>query len=717
MNPKTNDKHTAFARKRVVRLRTLTLFLTAFMAVIAARLFYIQVISHDRYQSMARQQYERKVALEAERGIIFDRNGNKLAVNLMNYSFAADPNFMSEKDKDRVAENFMSAFPKSGTNYRKLLGKKTSFVWLERRVDAAQASKILDSVPGLIRLQSLRRYYPYGKSAAAIVGVTDIDNQGVGGIELSQDEKLAGINGWSILQADARGRLIPNPEYPHQEPVNGKNIILTVDANYQVIALQELERSIREYEADEGMVIILAPKTGEILAMVHSPVQDPNSREQFSLATLRNRVITDLYEPGSTFKAFSAVAAIEENIVTPDEPIFCENGKIKVYNHTIHDSKKHGMLTFTQVVEQSSNIGIIKAAQKLGADKLYQYARAFGFGNETGIDLVGEVKGTLRHPKDWSGLSLPMISIGQEIGVTALQMINAYAAIANGGALNKPYIIRAVTDPLTQLTEEREPQTIRTIASASTMAKVSRMLQQVVVSGTGRRVQISGVDIAGKTGTAQRVQHGQKGYAKGEYNASFVGYFPAHDPQLTFLVIVNNPRKSIWGETSAALTARAIIEKILNTDDDFARTINRVIAEADTAGWKNTGKDPSLPDVRYMTVDAARSLLDDLDIAYQMKGAGDLVVDQQWTYNAKKEKILILTYGKQYSAIDPGLADNKSVRVPDVRGLSMRRAVNELYQTGIEVKIRGNGFVIAQSPAAGSRVQTGAACVIQCRVD
>ncbi len=717
MNPKPADNQDSFRRKRIVRMRTLTLLMSAVMTVIAGRLFYVQIVSHSKYQDMARQQYERKIKLEAERGVIYDRNMNKLAVNLLNYSFAADPNFMPEKEKDLVAENFMRVFPKSKTDYRKLLSRKSSFVWLERQVTEQQARKINDSVRGLIKLQSLRRHYPYGRAAAPILGVTDVDNQGIGGIELSKEEVLSGKHGWSILQADARGRLIPNPEYPHQEPVNGKNIVLTIDANYQVIALQELERSIKEYDADEGMVIILSPKTGEILAMTHSPVQDPNNRERFDLASLRNRIITDVYEPGSTFKAFSAVAAIEENVVSPNEKIFCENGQIKLYNHIIHDSKRHGTMTFTQVVEQSSNIGIIKTAQKLGTDKLYQYVRAFGFGNETGVDLDGEVKGRLSHPKNWSGLSLPMISIGQEIGVTALQLINAYAAIANGGALNRPFVIRTVIDPLTQLTEEYEPQTIRTIASRGTMTKVSRMLQQVVISGTGRRVQISGVDIAGKTGTAQRVQQGQKGYAKGEYNASFVGFFPVHDPQLTFLVIINNPRKSIWGETSAALTARAIIEKILNTNDDFARTINRVIAEADTLSRGGKNETDGLPDVRYMSVDAAKDLLEELDVAYQLKGAGELVVDQQWTMSPKKEKTLILTCGQQYSGVDKDLLDKKSLRIPDVRGMSIRLAVNRLYQSGIEVKIKGNGFVIAQSPAAGSRVHPGALCVIQCKAD
>lgn len=708
----------AFKRKRIVRLRTMTFLMTLMMVVIAVRLFYIQIVARERYLAMARQQYERKIVEEAERGIIYDRNGNKLAVNLMNFSFAADPNFMREEDKDRVAENFRRVFSKSKAHYRQLLSRKTSFVWLERRVDAALADKINDSIRGLIKLQSLRRYYPYGKATAPVVGVTDIDNKGIAGIERDQNEVLAGVNGWSVLQADAWGRLIVDPEYPHQPPRNGKNVILTIDANYQVIALQELEQAVKEYEADDGMAIILSPKTGEVLAMAMTPVQDPNQRENFNIALLRNRLISDVYEPGSTFKAFSAVAALEEQIATPDEKIFCNNGQIRLYNHIIHDSKKHGWLTFTQVVEQSSNIGIIKTVQKIAPEKFYVYLRDFGFGSETGIDLSGEVSGTLSRPVNWSGLSLPMISIGQEISVTALQLINAYAAIANGGALNRPYIVRAVVDPLTRQMVEKTPQTFRPIASRATMNKVTAMLRQVVVAGTGRRVQIAGVDIAGKTGTAQRVREGQKGYAQGEYNASFVGFFPVQDPQMAFLVIIGNPRKSIWGETSAALTARAMIEKIINSNDETAKTINRIIAE-------NTGEGASAaspadiqhPDVRYMTREAAVRLLEEMDIAYQIKGTGDRVIEQNWAQGPKNERQVLLTLGSQYSPVDPELHSKSSVRVPDVRGLSLRQAINELYQSGIDVKVRGNGFVIAQSLKAGSKVPAGTTCVLQCRVD
>ncbi|MBL7958936.1 transpeptidase family protein [bacterium] len=706
-----------FVKKRVTRLRTIAVFFVLLAIGVVIRLFMIQMVNTSTYQLLAKRQYERRVTLDAERGVIYDRNMNKIAVNLINYSFAADPSFMKETDKDKVAENFASVFKKPKSEYRKLLSKSTAFVWLERRVSEMTARQINDSIRGLIKLQSLRRHYPYGKSAASILGFTNIDNQGSSGIELDQESALGGLDGWAILQADAIGRLRPNPDYPHQEPKNGRNIQLTIDMNYQTIAYQELEKTVTDYDADDGMVIIMAPGTGEILAMVNYPGFDPNTPEKYNSSNLfRNRAVTDLYEPGSTFKAFSAVAALEERVRKPEDRINCENGQIKLYNQIIHDSKKHGTLTFTEVVQKSSNIGIIKTTQLLGEEKLYQYVRAFGFGNETGIDLEGEIRGELKHPTTWSGLTLPMISIGQEVGVTALQMANAYSAIANGGSLYKPFVIQSIIDPSNDVkTVLFEPQFIRSIASKETMTSVAGMLREAVVGGTGQRAQIKGVEVAGKTGTAQKIEQGSRTYSKDKFTASFAGFFPVKNPQLVFLVIVNNPRKSIWGEASAATTARAIVEKIINSSDAFAKSINRVMAELEQDSTLE--KNGLTPDVKYLTTETAKNILDKLELPYRFIGAGDMVADQAWDFDGGK-KVLLLKTGSQLTVSEAQLSDESNgpvKRVPDVRGMSVRMAMNRLYEAGIDVKIKGSGFVIAQYPRAGKGIKSGERCVIQCR--
>ncbi len=709
-----NQIQDPFIRKRVVRLRTVTLGFVLVAVIIAAKLFHVQLINRDVFELMAKRQYERRVTLDAERGTIYDRNMNKIAVNLINYSFAADPSFMEESDKDRVAENFARVFSKPKSQYRALLSRKSAFVWLERKVSESAGRQIADSIKGLIKLQTLRRHYPHGRAAAALVGFTNIDNEGVSGLELQYQAGLGGENGWAILQADALGRLLPNPDYPHKAPVDGKDMVLTIDINYQTIALEELEKSVQEYDADDGMVVIMAPKTGEILAMVNYPSFDPNAPEKANPSHIRNRAITDIYEPGSTFKAFSAVAALEEKVRNPDDRIYCENGQMKVYNHIIHDSKKHGTLTFTEVVEKSSNIGIIKTTSLLGSDRFYQYVRAFGFGNETGVDLDGELKGQLKHPTTWSGLSLPMISIGQEIGVTALQLANAYSAIANGGQLNRPFLVRHLTDRESNHYDEKEPLVSRSVASAETMHKVSKMLREVVMSGTGRRVQIKGVEIAGKTGTSQKVEQGSRTYSRDHYTASFAGFFPVENPQLVFLVIINNPRKSIWGEASSAVTARHIIEQIIHSSDDFARTINRVMAEQ-TMDSTAANPEDLAPDVKYLTVEAAGHLLDKLNIEYRVKGSGDMVVDQSWIEKKSGERVLTLTTGQAAhdAQNDP---DRKGyVRVPDVRGLSLRMAINRLYESGIGVRLKGSGYVVAQYPRPGSSLRNGETCVLQCK--
>ncbi len=713
VDPSHNPERDPFLRKKIVRLRTVTLGFVLLCAVVVGRLFVVQWIDRSDYQLLARRQYERQVTLDAERGTIYDRNMNKIAVNLINYSFAADPSFMEEADKDRVAENFARVFHKPQSEYRKLLARKNAFVWLERKVPDMLADKIRHDVKGLIRLQSLRRYYPYGKAAAALLGFTNIDNVGVSGLEMQFQSELGGENGWAILQADALGRLQPSPDYPHKDPVNGRDAVLTIDIHYQTVALQELEKAVREYEADEGMAVILAPRTGEVLAMANYPAFDPNAPEKANPALFRNRVITDLYEPGSTFKAFSAVAALEEKVRDPDERIFCENGQIKLFNHIIHDSKKHGTLSFTQVVQKSSNIGIIKTALELGSDRLYQYVRAFGFGNETGVELDGEVKGMLKHPTQWSGLTLPMISIGQEIGVTALQLANAYGAIANGGRLNRPYVLQCFTDKSGRRYEEKGPQAVRTVASRETMTTVSTMLKEAVEGGTGRRVQIKGVEIAGKTGTAQKVEQGSRSYSREHFNASFVGFFPVRDPQLVFLVIISNPRRSIWGEASAAVTARQILEQILNAPDDVARAINRILAEE--AMEKDLRKDDAGPDVRYLSVDAAVNILERLQVEYRVSGKGDMITNQQWTWDEKtQQRVLFLATGPRKS----GPSDEAKpgyIRLPDVRGLSLRMAMNRLHESGIGVKIKGSGYVVAQYPRPGSSMRIGDPCLLQCR--
>ncbi len=699
-------------KRKASRLLFLTVSLLVWSLILIIRLVQVQVVDHAEYEHMAKRQYERRVKVEAERGTIYDRNKNKLVVNLINYSFAADPHMMAERHKPILSAQMARLFQKPNVDYQAKLQKNTSFVWLERRVPQSLADRVPDSIRGLIRLQSLRRQYPYSAAAGQLLGFTDIDQKGLSGIEQSLDDELAGRDGWAILQADALGRLHPSPDYPHEDPIHGNHVTLTIDAYYQSVAYTELTKTVDEYRADDGMVIIMNPRTGEILAMAYAPGFDPAFPEKASPAVFRNRAITDMYEPGSTFKAITAAAALEEGVVQPDELLNCENGVLTIYGHRIHDSKKHGTLSFAQVVSKSSNIGTIKVAQRLGPDRLFQYVRAFGFGTETGVDLEGEIPGDLKFPTDWSGLSLPMISIGQEVGVTALQLANAYGAIANGGTLMRPYIVRTVESPDGTILLQNEPRVIRTVASRAAMTKVASMLEGVVETGTGRRASIEGVHMAGKTGTAQKIENGK--YATDKFTASFVGFFPANQPQLVFLVIVNNPRKSIWGEVSAAVTARSIVEKIINSGDDYARQIHRAMAAAEP----QESPIQDIPNLAYLTVEAATNVLHKLAIDFDVVGEGDMVVGQEWTGDAGQRRVILrTTTSLQESEMgEANLSkDKQSRRVPDVRGLSVRMAINKMHAEGLDVKVRGSGFVMNQLPAPGSRLPEGTACVLHCR--
>ena len=419
------------------RIYIIVIGLILFWIVLEVRLFGIQVERHDFYVRHSQLQSSKKINLSARRGTIYDRAGEQLATNLIHYDLGVD--LQRVKNRRRIARKFSAVFKKSTEHYLRRMKTKSDFTYLERKVPESEMIRLKNiSDPGFVKIKGFRRFYPYGKYGSQLLGFTNIDDKGIAGLEMQFENQLKGKNGWTFLLADARRRFGYHVDFPQVLPEPGNDIILTIDKNIQTIVEDELDQGVRDYNAKFGMAVLMNPTTGEVLAMASSPGFNLNKPENSTTAQRRNRVITDIFEPGSTFKIFPAAILLQENLKKPNDIVFCENGSYKYHNHVVHDSKKHGWLSFNKVIELSSNIGMVKLSSNIPNNTFYRYLRNFGFDSETGINLIGEASGMLTKPSQFSGLSKGVISFGQEIGVTAIQILTAFSAIVNGGELMHP---------------------------------------------------------------------------------------------------------------------------------------------------------------------------------------------------------------------------------------------------------------------------------------
>ncbi len=697
------------------RFFTLKLGFALFFVVIAARLIQIQLIEGPKFQAIARKQYEQTVVLPAVRGNIYDRNGNVLASNSVFVSFAADPKVVGDKADD-IARQFSAAFGKSRAFYLAKLQSVTSsgapkrFVWLERRVLAEIAKRIESyKLVGVVVVDEPKRLYHYDDVAGTLIGFTDVDNKGISGLEVEFDEYLRGKNGSVVMQRDGLGRARASVDYPRLEPRDGSSLTLTIDLAYQSIIEEELKRGVSSNKAAAGLAVMLNPKTGEILAMANVPGINPNDLNSYDVNAARNRVVTDVFEPGSVFKVVTASAAYENNLVTPEKKFYAEHGSFAVQvsnrgkKRKITDTHPYDWLTFQEAIEVSSNIVMAKIGPTIGPDRLYVQARNFGFGIPSGIELPGEVRGKLKKPQEWSGTSLQTMAYGYEVAVTPIQLVSAYAAVANNGIMMKPFIISRIKDMNGETIVEQRPQVIRRVISVQTAALLTRAFEGVVERGTAKEAGIQGVRIAGKTGTSKKVIEGK--YELGTYTGSFVGYFPADDPQVVCLVMIDNPRGgAYYGGIISAPIFRSIAERIINTSGRFTKK-----------PLPSEGPQPkngiSVPDVRTLQVVIASRLLESHGLKIQTVGTGDIVVRQvpEPGKRLEKDDVVQLVLNETGAATAGG-----SVTVPDVRGMSLRRAINRLVVDDFDIKVRGSGVVVGQIPAAGKKIQAGAAIQLVC---
>ncbi len=548
------------SRKRAVVIITIISF---GFVVILFRLINLMILDHVKLSGRASQQYIREKTLTPQRGVIWDRNMKEMATNIETDSLYAVPSNI--RDTGNLSAKIAPIIKVSAGEINKLLVKKKekSFTWLSRRMDM-ETSKKLNVLREPIKEGEIgfvtepKRYYPKGQTASHILGFANIDDKGIAGLELVYNDYLKGEVKSVSVGMDARGKSLVSDV---KETVPGNNILLTVDEGLQYIVERELTNAMEERKAKAAVAIMMNPMTGEILALANRPTYDPNFPSAADGEEKRNRAITDLYEPGSTMKSILASAAIEEKAVRLNNMFDVSKGSITVGGKTIHDVHRHGVLTFQEVIKKSSNVGAVKIGMRLGATKYYEYMKRFGFGEKTGVDFPGETRGILRNVKNWSGTSLAAMSIGQEIGITPLQMLRAYSAIANGGVLMKPYIVSEIISPDGKAIKRNSPAEERRVISKATAATLRDILKTVVEEGgTAQKANVKGNLVAGKTGTAQIFDPKTGHYSKNRFVSSFVGFAPADNPKVALIVVVYEPTGETYGGLVAAPVFKNIIE-------------------------------------------------------------------------------------------------------------------------------------------------------------
>jgi cell division protein FtsI (penicillin-binding protein 3) len=526
------------------------------------RLFSLQVLQAEELTARADRQHRKTVTVEGGRGGIYDRQGNPLAINMDVPSVFGVP--ASLENPSGVARDLARVLHIRADEIERKLKQERSFVWIARKVDPEQGRSLEHlSLDGIGTVLEGRRFYPKGPLLAHVLGFAGMDGQGLEGIERRYESFLRGEKQLVVLQRDALGRTVFPKGLNEQAPAAGHTIMLTIDEVIQYITEKELDEAVAASKAKGGIAIVMEPRTGAILALAVSPKFDPNTVKGISADRWRNRALTDAYEPGSTMKVFIAAAALEEKVMEPGTMVYAENGRMTVANTVIHDHEKSGWITFAQVIQKSSNIGAAKTAMALGEERAYRYLRAFGFGERTEIDLPGEAAGLVKEPKDWGRRSLASIAIGQEIGVTALQLVTAASAVANGGWLMKPYVVSDIRSSQGQVVAQLGPQVRRRPISAETARTLTGIMEGVVTNGTGSRAAVPGFRVAGKTGTAQKIDPQTGAYSSTLFVGSFTGFVPAEDPRLAIVVIVDEPHAEAWGGVVAAPVFRKIAEQAL----------------------------------------------------------------------------------------------------------------------------------------------------------
>ncbi len=657
---------------KTARIAIIILGITLWSFSILIRLVQLQVFEHKSFVQLATQRQQVRRSILAPRGIIYDSHMDELATSVTVSTAVAEPRRM--QNISLAAQNLAAILD---LNRRELLSRmmdpaRQTFMILKRRIDPEAEKRIEElGIDGVYFVDESMRAYPNRELACHVLGFVNMNGDAGYGIEQQYDKELQGKEGLFSFDIDARRRKFRvNVDKP---PVQGHSLVLSIDRSIQYIADRELASGVDKAQAKAGTAIVMESDTGRILALSNYPQFNCNTYNEYEPDAWRNRAISDVFEPGSTFKVVVATAALEAGLTRPDELIDCQMGSITIGRHVFHDHKGYGLLSFSQILEFSSNVGAAKLGLRLGQQRLYEALRNFGFGSKSGVDLPGEIVGLVRDWHDWSGLSIGAISFGQEVGVTSIQILTAINAIANGGYRVRPSIVDRIIDEKGDLVSVHTPERER-IMSPKTAEAVSSAFEGVVLRGTGRRAALEGYRAAGKTGTAQKIVDGR--YSSNKYVASFIGFAPLPHPRLTILVQIDEPKGIHYGGDVCAPFFQKIAQEALLQ--------------------RRVPPDPNLP------LPTLKPMVADASSEDYLPDAVELLPPSAGNYS--------IAEGQQDAISVP--VGGEMVVLPDFRGLGKRIVMDRCMDLGIHIQSNGSGVAVFQSPMPGTKIPLGATCSV-----
>lgn len=694
------------------------------VAAICLRLVYLQIFCYGDFQHRAQHQQQRSFDLSPKRGIIYDRAGRELAMSIQ-----VDSAFVVPTEAPDLPNTLSLISRITGDDPRVLLADcraHKTFCWVARKADAETIERIKAlNLQGIHFQKEPKRFYPKRELAAQVLGYVGTDDQGLSGLEREFNDELRGTPGRLMISVDARKRWYASVE---KQPEAGDNLVLTIDQNIQYVAERELERAMEETKAMAGTVIVENPHTGEILALANRPTFNPNIKKEIRPEALKNRAVSDVYEPGSTFKIVTVSAALNEQLTRPDEVFDCQMGSIVINGMRIHDHTPLGLLPVSDIIAHSSDVGAIKIALRLGDERFYKYIRAFGFGQQTGIELPGETRGLTKPVERWSKVSIGAISMGQEIGISPLQLISLVSTIANDGVRVPPRIVAGTMLPQnTPQTISFQPAAGTRVISTLTAAQMRQMLQGVVLHGTGRKALLEGYSSAGKTGTAQKVDPATGAYSKTKYVASFAGFAPVNNPQIAVAVILDSAVGLHQGGQVCAPVFQRIMQQVLEymrVPHDVELPPSRQVLLA-RRNASDANLDESSPDHLGTALDIA----DSSDASGVSAIAKPAPIGSKVVPAAMKEPIQQAVIGVGAQATKPPASTGASspaangtvvidveeggIEVPSFIGKSVRAALESAEDAGLDLDAIGSGTAREQSPLPGSRVAAGSRIVVR----
>lgn len=707
------DERTAILSRMFIVLGLILLIPCA----LGFQLIRINYVEGDELRELWSKQAVDQIPIPAQRGNIYDANGTLLATNAVDYKLAFDPKVtvngkagVPKEQVEQLITKLSALTKKSSSYYRTKINSapaRSRYIVLENNLSvlAKDQVKALD-VAGVILEENYRRKYTFGTLAAHTLGFVNHETNGRIGLEAYYNEELKGEDGVRQVRRDPFNRIFEYVGAPKKLPRNGYSLHTTIDAYLQAILEDELKAGVDKHLANYGTGIILDPKTGAIKALANYPTFDPNYPGSNNEENRRNFAISDMIEPGSTFKLVTAIAAVEQGVVNFDEVFETpDNGEVVIHDLVLRDHDPLGDLTFEEVIQKSSNVATAEIAMRMDKEVFYQYARNMGFGSSTNIDLIGEVEGRLAKPYEWSLVTLPWMSHGYEIQTTPLQIAQAYAAFANNGKMMRPYLVERIEDKNGEVVSAHEPEEIRRIAKESTLEKLYPIFESVVAdSGTGDLAQVNGLRIAGKTGTAKKVVNGR--YTN-NYRGSFVGFFPVDDPQYVCLILLDEPRTSGYGGYTAAPIFQNVAKRIAGLDNNIQQ--NMISDEEQNPAFVQ------VPFLKGLKKKQATELLAGLNIPYEITGKTGYIKEQ--TPEAGTQitigQEISLTLSETYPAIDSAKVKDGYAEIPDLIGMNMRQATTLLSERGLDSEIIGSGTVFAQYPKKGELLRKGYSVTIR----